>query len=112
MIRYCLAQNALFSLLYLGIRTLYPHIVCISQPDFEEQKYLIERQLKPEACRDTIIYFEDNKLVPTSMIDISDGLSSELFHICQNSGLGNAISPLSSLNHPFRIATLGLIGEP
>ncbi len=58
------------------------------QPDLEDQKYLIGRQLKPEARKDMIAAFANNHLKPTSMIDISDGLASELFHIGKQSGVG------------------------
>ncbi|MEL6988025.1 MAG: thiamine-phosphate kinase [Bacteroidota bacterium] len=58
------------------------------QPDLEDQDYVIGRQLKPEARKDIIEYFEQNQLVPTSMIDISDGLASEVFHIAKSSDVG------------------------
>lgn len=58
------------------------------QPDMEGQNYIIGRQLKPEARKDMIELFEKSELVPTSMIDISDGLASEIFHICKESGVG------------------------
>ena len=58
------------------------------KPDLEDEKYIIGRQLKPEARKDIIQYFAENQLVPTSMIDISDGLASELFHIAKNSEVG------------------------
>ncbi len=61
------------------------------QPDLEGQAYLIGRQLKPEARRDIVEAFEKNDLIPTSMIDISDGLASELFHLCKQSGTGALI---------------------
>lgn len=58
------------------------------QPDFSAYEYILERQLKPEAQRETIEWFEENGIIPTSMIDISDGLASETLHICNNSQVG------------------------
>lgn len=57
-------------------------------PKFEGKEYLIERQLKPEARRDIVKALSDNGIVPTAMMDISDGLSSELLHICKASQCG------------------------
>ena len=51
-----------------------------TQPDLSTYAYAVERQLKPEARKDIIELLEELKIVPTSMIDISDGLSSELLH--------------------------------
>ncbi len=58
------------------------------QPDFENKDYLIERQLKPEARADIIKKLEALNIMPTSMIDVSDGLSSEILHICKSSNVG------------------------
>ncbi|GAA4309064.1 thiamine-phosphate kinase [Pontixanthobacter gangjinensis] len=59
-----------------------------SQPDLDQYTYLIERQLKPEARKDIPPLLKDLEVRPTSMIDISDGLSSEIIHLCKNSKLG------------------------
>lgn len=58
------------------------------EPQFTGKEYLVERQLKPEARRDIVAQLDRAGIVPTSMIDISDGLSSELLHICQKSKTG------------------------
>ncbi len=57
-------------------------------PKFEGKEYLVERQLKPEARRDIIKKLNEEGITPTSMIDISDGLSSELLHLCKESNTG------------------------
>ena len=59
-----------------------------NQPDLEPYSYIIERQLKPEARKDIIKLLKDLDVKPTSMIDISDGLSSEIMHICKQSEVG------------------------
>ena len=59
-----------------------------SQPDFQGKEYLLERQMRPEARGDIIEKLRTEGIHPTSMIDISDGLSSELMHICSQSGVG------------------------
>ncbi len=61
------------------------------QPDLGGNDYILERQLKPEARVDVVIQLKNLGVVPTSMIDISDGLASELFHLCTHSDLGCAI---------------------
>ncbi len=90
---------------YLGLQILerekqiwqeHPDI----KPDFEDQKYLINRQLKPEARKDMIEIFRKIGLVPTAMIDISDGLASEIFHICKQSGVGALIEESGIPLHP------------
>lgn len=58
------------------------------QPDLENEKYVLGRLLKPEARKDIIQFFEEQHIVPTSMMDISDGLSSEILHICKDSNTG------------------------
>ena len=58
------------------------------QPDLEGESYVIGKLLKPEARKDIIEFFEKQEIIPTAMIDISDGLSSEILHICKDSNLG------------------------
>jgi len=58
------------------------------QPDLEDEKYVIGRFLKPEARKDSIEAFATKEIIPTAMIDISDGLSSEILHICKQSEVG------------------------
>lgn len=59
-----------------------------SQPDLDQYSYIIERQLKPEARKDIVKLLADLDVKPTSMIDISDGLSSEIMHLCKQSKVG------------------------
>lgn len=61
------------------------------QPDFAGKEYLLERQLKPEARKDIVKLLAENHIKPTAMIDISDGLSSDMLHICKQSKVGCAI---------------------
>ena len=75
------------------------------QPDLENQDYIVGRILKPEARRDIIEFFEEKEIQPTSMIDISDGLSSEALHICKKSETGCVLYeekiPISDLARQF-----------
>jgi len=58
------------------------------QPDLQGQDYIIGRQIKPEARKDIIEFLEQESILPTSMIDVSDGLASEILHICDSSEVG------------------------
>src|SRR6185503_3598750 len=58
------------------------------QPDLEGEDYVVGRLLKPEARKNIIEFFAEHSIIPTSMMDISDGLSSEILHICKESNLG------------------------
>jgi thiamine-monophosphate kinase len=58
------------------------------QPDLENEEYIVGRLLKPEAKKDIIEFFEKSEILPTSMMDVSDGLSSEILHICKQSNVG------------------------
>lgn len=62
-----------------------------AQPDLEMYSYLVERQLKPEARKDIVTLLKELNVTPTSMIDISDGLSSEILHITSQSNVGCTI---------------------
>ncbi len=59
-----------------------------SQPDFGDYKYILQRQLRPEPRTDIVEFLDQIGVVPTSMMDVSDGLSSEMLHICKQSGVG------------------------
>lgn len=78
---------------YMGLQLLEREKVASAgdkdfEPDFAGKEYLVERQLKPEARKDIIAELANAGIVPTSMIDVSDGLSSELLHICKMSDVG------------------------
>ena len=70
------------------------------KPDLEDQNFLVGRQLKPEARKDMIEFFAKNNLVPTAMIDVSDGVASEIFHICKSSGVGAFVEESGVPIHP------------
>lgn len=80
---------------YMGLQLLLREktvaIETNQQPNWTGYEYILQRQLKPEPRADIIDFFEQNNIVPNSMIDISDGLSSEILHICKNSGCGAII---------------------
>jgi thiamine-monophosphate kinase len=78
---------------YLGLQVLEREkkIFEISksvQPKLEGYEYILQRQLRPEARKEIIDFLYNNNIIPTSMIDVSDGLASELRHICSQSGKG------------------------
>ena len=70
------------------------------KPDLEDQSHLVGKQLKPEARGDIIAYMAQNDIFPTSMIDISDGLSSEILHICKQSDVGVLLEEAKVPLHP------------
>lgn len=78
---------------YLGLQVLEREKAVFkvnpnNQPDLDTYAYIVERQLKPEARKDIVELFRQLQVIPTAMIDISDGLSSEILHMCNESKIG------------------------
>lgn len=78
---------------YMGLQLLEREKIVFkdsdnAQPDFAGYEYILERQLRPEARKDIIETLRKNNIHPSAMMDISDGLASEIMHICKDSGIG------------------------
>ena len=104
---------------YMGLQLLerekkfYDESGSSVQPELSRYDYILERQLKPEARKDIIRSFRDLGIRPSAMIDISDGLSSDLLHICRQSGLGCRIFQDKIPIHPATVKAAQEMGiEP
>lgn len=98
---------------YMGLQLLEREKIIFSgnskiQPDFTGYEYILERQLKPEPRVDIVKKLKELNVKPNSMIDISDGLSSEIIHICKNSNVGCKIY---SEKLPIDITTCNMAAE-
>jgi thiamine-monophosphate kinase len=103
---------------YMGLqllereRRLFGHSADV-QPDLGGYEYILERQLKPEARGDIVRLLQEKTILPTAMIDISDGLSSEILHICDASGTGCRLySEKIPIDEETRAMALELTLEP
>ncbi|MEY3052533.1 MAG: hypothetical protein RLY31_2318 [Bacteroidota bacterium] len=83
------------------------------RPDLEDQQYIIGRFLKPEARKDMVEMFDRAGLVPTAMLDVSDGISSDLLHLCKQSGVGAVVEETGiPIHHDTKLLALKFNLDP